>query len=85
LWEKVVFGLELHAAHHDQPEEIGLFVVSAGDDLVIDEVVLDLFVVPVLSFMISDQNKSRVKSAQQISQQEIWQVLVVVENDEVVY
>lgn len=80
----MVFGLELHAAHHDQPEEIGLFIVSAGDDLVIDEVVLYLFIVPVLSFVISDQNKSRVKSTQQISQQEIWQVLVVVENNEIV-
>ncbi len=58
LGEEVVFSLELHAAHQYDPEEVGVFVVSAGDDLVFDERVADLFVVSMFSFVISDQNKS---------------------------
>jgi hypothetical protein len=37
LREEVVFGLELHAAHQDHPKEVCVFVVSAGDHLVLDE------------------------------------------------
>ena len=54
----MVFGLKLHAAHQDDPEEIGLFVVSASDDLMIDEGMLDFLVVSVFPFMISNKNKS---------------------------
>ena len=54
LGEHMVFSLVLHSAHQDEPEEVSLFVVSAGNDLVINEVVLDLFVVPELPFVVSD-------------------------------
>ena len=83
LWEEVVFGLELHAAHQDHPKEVCVFVVSAGDHLVLDEWVADLFVVPVFLFVVSDQNKSWVKSCYQISDQEVQQVFVVVQNNAV--
>jgi hypothetical protein len=46
--------------------------------------VLDLLVIFVLLFVISDQNECRVKSTQKISQNKIDQVLVVVEDNCVV-
>ena len=58
LREKVVFCLELHASHQDDPEKVCLFVVSACDYLMLDKRVIDLLIVPVFPFMISDQNKS---------------------------
>lgn len=50
----------------------------------VDEVVLNLFVVTVLSFVVSNKDKGRVESSQQVSQNEVQQVLVVIEDDEVV-
>ena len=80
LGEKVVFSLELHAAHEDEPEEVGVFVVSAGDDLVVDEGVLNFFVISVFSFVVSNQDKGRVEASQQVAQHKVEQVIVVVED-----
>lgn len=80
----MVLGLELHATHQNEPEEICVFIVSAGNYLMVNESVLDLLVIFVFLFVISDQNECRVKSTQKISQNKIDQVLVVVEDNCVV-
>lgn len=85
LREKVVFSLELHAAHENEPEEVGVFIVSAGDDLVVDERVLNFLIIPVFPFVVSDKDEGGVESTQEVAQQEVEKVLVVVEDDSVVY
>lgn len=67
LREKMVFSLELHASHEDKPEEVGLFIVSAGDDLVVNEGMFDLFGIGVFSFVISNKDKGGVESSQKVS------------------
>jgi len=53
-----MLSLELHSAHHDQPEEVGLFIVSAGDDLMINKGVVNLPFISMFSLVISNQDKS---------------------------
>jgi hypothetical protein len=80
----MVFGLVLHSAHQYEPEEVCLLIVPAGDDLVVNEVMLDLLIIPDLPFVVSNQHKGRVKPSNQIAQQEVQQVIIVVKNDHVV-
>lgn len=79
-----MLSLELHSSHHNQPEEVCFLVVSAGYNLMVNEAVVDLSIISVFIFMVSDQDKSCIESTNQISQQEVWQVLIVVEDNGVV-
>lgn len=54
LWEKMMFGLELHATHQHEPPEIALYVVSASHHLVVDETHVHFFLDPMLALMISN-------------------------------
>jgi hypothetical protein len=84
LGEHVVLNLILHSSHQDEPEEIGLLIIPAGYNLVVDEAMFDILIIPDFSFMISDQDKRRVKPSEKVSQQEVQQVVIVVKNDHVV-
>lgn len=76
--------MKLHSSHEDEPEEVGLLVVSAGDDLVFNEGVFDLLIVSVFPFVVSNEDKGRVEPSQEISQQKVQKVFVVVEENNVV-
>ena len=73
-----MFSLELHSTHDDKPEEVCVFVVSAGDDLVVDERMLNFLIVSVFPFMVSNQNEGRVEPSQEVAQQKVQQVFIVV-------
>lgn len=61
LREEMMFGLILHSAHHQQPEDILLSVISAGDDLVVDIGNIRLLCVGLLPLVVADQHKGRVE------------------------
>lgn len=79
-----MFCLKLHSAHEYEPEEVRFLIVPARDYLVVDEWVFDLLVIAVFSFMIADEDECRIKACDQVSDEEIRQVLIVVEQDHVV-
>jgi hypothetical protein len=56
LREEMVFGLELHSAHQQQPEEVLVSVVSAGLDLVVHEGHLWVLFEADLVLVVSDQD-----------------------------
>lgn len=80
----MVFSLILHSSHQDQPEKVGLFIVSACNHLMFNERVLYFFIVSVLSFVISDQNECRIEASNQLTDKEVSQGLVIVGQDHVV-
>lgn len=61
LREEMVFRLILHSSHHQQPEDILLPVISAGDDLVVDIRDIWFLGVGLLPLVVADQHKGRVE------------------------
>lgn len=54
----MMFCLVLHTSHHQQPEEVLVSVVSAGDDLMIHKSPFWVIFEPLLLLVVSDENKS---------------------------
>ena len=67
----MVFGLELHAAHHQSPESIVVSVVSACDYLMINEGSVRVLLESGLIFMVANENDSRIEASKQFSDDEI--------------
>lgn len=87
LWEKMVFGLELHSPHEHEPPEVALDVVPAGHDLVVHEAHVDFLVDPVLPLVVADEHEGGVESPNEVADHEVQDVAacqdeVVVDCDE---
>lgn len=80
----MVLCLKLHSSHHNQPEKVCFLVVPAGHNLVVNEAVVDFSIISMFVFMISDQHKGSIEPTNEISQQEVGEVLIVVEENDVV-
>lgn len=63
----MVLSLVLHSSHQEQPYNIVLKVVPAGDDLMIHKTQWNLLFKSMLSFVISDEHVGRIKPSYQIS------------------
>ena len=84
LGEHMVFSLVLHATHEDKPENTGLPVVAAGDNLMIHEAGINLLRVSLFSFMIANKYEGRVEASNEFSHNKICQILPAIEEDGVV-
>jgi hypothetical protein len=62
LREEVMFGLVLHPAHHQQPEEIIISVVARCGNLMIDKAHVGIFCIPNFLFVISDEDECDVEA-----------------------
>lgn len=80
----MMLSLELHTTHQNHPEKVGILIVSACDDLVLDKGMVYLLVIAVLALVVTDEDKRGVKASDQVSDEEVEQVVVVVEDDRVV-
>ena len=67
LREEMVFSLILHSAHKQQPEQIFVFVVSAGDDLVVDEGHFRVDWEPFLFFVVADEYEGGVEAGEEFA------------------
>ena len=75
LREKMMFSLVLHSSHQQKPEKIFMLVVSASNDLVINEGHVGILSKSDFSFVISDQDICWIETSNQTSDnkvQEIW-------------
>lgn len=54
LREKMMFGLKLHSSHQKKPEEILFFVVTAGENLMIDVGDIEILLISFFALMVSD-------------------------------
>ena len=70
----MVFSLELHSSHHNQPEQVLMFVITAGDNLVIDECHLRVLLETYLLLVVADQDVSRIETCQQLTENEVDEV-----------
>ena len=71
--------LELHSAHENKPEQIILTVISAGDNLVVNEGSLNFLIVSLLALVIADQNEGGVEACEKLTQDEVDEILSEVE------
>jgi len=54
LREKMMFGLILHSSHQKKPEEVLFFIVTAGENLVINVGYIESLFVSFFALMVSD-------------------------------
>lgn len=62
LREEMMLGLVLHPAHHQQPEEIIVFVVARCGDLMINKAHIWIFRIPNFLLVISDEDEGNVEA-----------------------
>ena len=80
----MVLCLILHSSHHQEPEDIFLSVISAGDDLVVDVGNIRLLRVGLLPLMVADQHKGRVEPWNELGNHPVEQIMMPVNQARVI-
>jgi len=76
--------LVLHASHHYQPEKVSFTVVSASNQLVVDETGFNLLLICMLSLVVSNKNKGWIKASEKLPDDKVGQILMEVKKDGVI-
>jgi hypothetical protein len=74
LREKMMFCLVLHTAHHQEPEEVLVAVVTASDNLVIHKGHLGVLCKPLLLLVVADEDESGVEAGEEGADEPVEQV-----------
>lgn len=53
----MVFRLELHSSHHDQPEQVFVFVVTAALDLMVNKMHFGVFLELDFFLVVADEDE----------------------------
>ena len=84
LREEMVLCLVLHSAHHQQPEDVLLPVISAGDDLVVDVRHIWLLRIGLLALVVADQHEGGVEARNEFGDDPVDQVVMPVDKTPVI-
>ena len=84
----MMFWLELHSSHHDQPEQVFVFVVTAALDLMVNKVHFGVFLEPDFFLVVADEDEGWVEACDEFSDDKVYKIFskiveggVVAENE----